>query len=211
MTTSNKPTDLEFAALIASKICHDVIGPVGAIGNGLEILEEDNNADSSSYALEVIRNVTKQASVRLQYARFAFGAAGSAGAQIDLETARTISLGLVGEAKHKMEWKGPTGHLPKNQAKLLLNMVACAVSALPRGGNITLQIGPDLEAPQFVFRCSGRNARPPQYLGEFVTGKNAPEIDALTIQAYYTARLAEDTGMKIRIDQDGDDIVFQAG
>src|ERR1700694_4135725 len=80
------PTDLELAALISSKICHDVIGPVGAIYNGLEILDEDDDEEAKNYALNVIRNVTEQASARLQFARFAFGAAGAAGALIDLNT-----------------------------------------------------------------------------------------------------------------------------
>ncbi len=84
MTQTSHPTDLELAALISSKICHDVIGPVGAIYNGLEILDEDDNEEAHTYALEVIRNVTEQASARLQFAQFAFGAAGSAGAVIDL-------------------------------------------------------------------------------------------------------------------------------
>src|SRR5690606_2870312 len=85
------PTDLELAALISSKICHDVIGPVGAIYNGLEILNEDDDAEAKAYAMSVIRNVTEQASARLQFARFAFGAAGSAGSLIDLGTAEQIS------------------------------------------------------------------------------------------------------------------------
>jgi signal transduction histidine kinase len=67
--------DLELAALISSKICHDVIGPVGAIYNGLEILDEDSNLEAKTYAMDVIRNVTEQASAKLQFARFAFGAA----------------------------------------------------------------------------------------------------------------------------------------
>ena len=73
------PTDLELAALISSRICHDIINPVGAIFNGLEILDEEDDAQAKSYALNVIRNVTEQASARLEFARFAFGAAGSAG------------------------------------------------------------------------------------------------------------------------------------
>jgi histidine phosphotransferase ChpT len=211
MAKSQQPTDLELAALISSKICHDAIGPVGAISNGLEILEEDDDKDANRYALEVIRNVTRQASARLQYARFAFGAAGSAGAQIDLETARTISQGLVEGTKHTLNWNGPTGHLPKNQAKLLLNLVACAITALPRGGTIELDIGADLAQPSFALRCSGRSVRPPQHLAEFIAGENEPEIDALSIQAYYTVRLAETTGLPISIAQDGEDVVLRAG
>lgn len=69
MNQADAISDLDLAALISSKICHDVIGPVGAIYNGLEILDEDDDKDSQTYALDVIRNVTEQASARLQFAR----------------------------------------------------------------------------------------------------------------------------------------------
>src|SRR4029079_824076 len=94
------PTDLELAALISSKICHDVIGPVGAIYTGLEILDEDDDQEAKYYALDAIRNVTEHASARVQCSRFAFGAAGSAGAMIDLGTAEQISRGFIGKGKH---------------------------------------------------------------------------------------------------------------
>ena len=136
MTERAQPTDLELAALISSKICHDVIGPVGAIYNGLEILDEDDDAQAKTYALDVIRNVTEQASARLQFARFAFGAAGSAGAQIDLTTAEQITRGLLGKGKHKLVWRGPPGHMGKDKVKLLLNLFSAAITVLPRGGKL---------------------------------------------------------------------------
>lgn len=210
MSNHVQPSDLELAALISSKICHDVIGPVGAIYNGLEILNDDDDAASQSYALDVIRNVTQQASARLQFARFAFGAAGSAGAEIELETARQISQGLVGDGKHKLHWNGAAGMLPKNQVKLLLNLIACAITALPRGGDITVDIGADASGPTFHIRCVGRSARLPQYLSEFVSGEPDIEIDALSIHAYYTWRLASETGITLTFGQDGEDIVLSA-
>ncbi len=201
MTTHAQISDMELAALVASKICHDIIGPVGAIGNGLEILDEDDNADAKSYALDVIRNVTQQASARLQFARFAFGAAGSAGAQIDLGTAQEISRGFVGEGKHALVWDGPQGQMPKSFVKLLLNLVAAGVTALPRGGTIGVAIENSLEQPVFRLTCEGQSARMPQYLPDFIDGQNLPDLDALTIQAYYTWRLAEEAGMGIAFDK----------
>lgn len=205
MTDPAHPSDLELAALIASKICHDVISPVGAIYNGIEILNDDDDAASESYALSVIKNVTQQASARLQFARFAFGAAGSAGAEIELDTARQISEGLVDGNKHNLIWKGSAGTLPKNQVKLLLNMVACAVTALPRGGEITVDIVGDHPKVDFVLRCRGRGARPPQYLSEFVDGTANFDIDAMSIQAYYAWRLAQETGMSLSYAVNDDD------
>ena len=211
MSEQRQPTDMELAALISSKICHDVIGPVGAIYNGLEILTEDDDASSQSYALDVIRNVTEQASARLQFARFAFGAAGSAGAEIELNTAREISEGLVRDSKHKLLWRGSTGTLPKNEVKLLLNLIACAMSALPRGGEIAVEIDTDSGAPNYRLTCSGRGARTPKHLADFVAGADDVEIDALSIQAYYTWRLANETGMKIAIEPADESIILSAG
>jgi len=205
-----QPTDLELAALISSKICHDVIGPVGAIYNGLEILDEDDDAEAKNYALDVIRNVTEQASARLQFARFAFGAAGSVGAQIDLSTAEQITRALIGRGKHKLVWRGMGGHMAKDKVKLLLNLIAAALTALPRGGEIELTMAGSLEKPSFSLRCKGNAARPPQYLTDYVSGGQAPALDALSIQAYYTWRLAACGKMRLAIVQDGADVVLSA-
>lgn len=210
MTERVHPTDLELAALISSKICHDVIGPVGAIYNGLEILNEDDDQEAKNYAMTVIRNVTEQASNRLQFARFAFGAAGSAGALIDLTTAEQISRGYIGQGKHKLAWKGAPGHMVKDKVKLLLNLFACSITALPRGGDIEVMISGTNEQPNFVLRCRGTGARAPQHLGEFISGENLPPLDAMTIQAYYTWRLAGTAGMTLSIVKDGDDILLSA-
>jgi histidine phosphotransferase ChpT len=187
-----------------------VINPVGAIYNGLEILNEEEDAEAKSYALDVIRNVTEQASARLQFARFAFGAAGSAGSVIDLSTAEQISRGFIGKGKHKLTWKGPGGHLGKDRAKLLLNLVASAISALPRGGEIQVDIKGPLDNASFIVRCRGTGARPPHHLIEFLTGAPTSPLDTQTIQPYYTARLATNAGMRLDVLKDGADILLAA-
>jgi histidine phosphotransferase ChpT len=209
MNERAQPTDLELAALISSKICHDVIGPVSAINNGLEILDEEEDAQSKNYALDVIRNVTETASARLQFARFAFGAAGSAGAQIDLGNAESLSRGLIGKGKHKLIWRGMQGAMSKDKVKLLLNLIAAAPTAIPRGGDIEVVITGSLEMPSFTVRCRGVGARPPQYLGDFVNGP-PPQIDAMSIQAYYTLRLAASSRMRLTVAKDGADMVLGA-
>jgi len=208
MTHAAEPSDLELAALISSKICHDVISPVGAIYNGLEILSDDSDPSSRDYAMDIIRNVTIQASARLQFARFAFGAAGSAGAEIDLQTASDISKGFIGEGKHTLDWQAPAGYLPKNQVKLLLNLVAISVNALPRGGKIAVSITDDLAKPKFMIECTGPRSRAPQHLPEIIAGE-MPEIDAMSVQAYYTWRLAQNVGASISIGQNDDTVTLQ--
>ncbi|MEO1720702.1 MAG: histidine phosphotransferase family protein, partial [Pseudomonadota bacterium] len=175
------------------------ISSVLAIINGLEILDEDGSADSQSYALEVIRNVSEQASARLQFARFAFGASGSAGSTIELDNARDLALGFVGNGKHKLEWHAQSGPVAKDVGKLLLNLVASAVSALPRGGQIVVGMSGDLAAPEFRLRCTGKGARRPNFLGDLVAGQALDDIDSMSIQAYYTWRLAEASHMALAI------------
>jgi histidine phosphotransferase ChpT len=100
--------------------------------------------------------------------------------------------------------------MPKDRVKLLLNMLASALSALPRGGDIEVTISGTLEAPTFLYRCRGTGARPPLYLTDFITSSTPPALDAMSIQAYYTLRLAETAAMQLEIFKDGAEILLSA-
>src|SRR6185437_3959224 len=86
---------LDLAALLCSRVCHDLISPVGAIVNGIEVMEEEKNEETKTFALDLIKKSAHQASAKLQFCRLAFGAAGSAGAQIDLGDAEKAARGLI--------------------------------------------------------------------------------------------------------------------
>ena len=88
------PDALELAALLCSRVCHDLISPVGAIVNGLEVLDDNPKPEDREFALDLIRKSAKTASARLQFCRLAFGAAGSAGAQIDLGDAQNMARAI---------------------------------------------------------------------------------------------------------------------
>ena len=117
---------LDLAALLCSRVCHDLISPVGAIVNGLEVMEEDKNEETKTFALDLIKKSAHQASAKLQFCRLAFGAAGSAGAQIDLGDAEKAARGLIEDGKTTLAWNLPRALLAKNRVKLLLNMVLIA-------------------------------------------------------------------------------------
>src|SRR5688500_1417433 len=114
---------LDLAALLCSRVCHDLISPVGAIANGLEVMEEDKDEETRAFAMDLIKKSARTASAKLQFCRLAFGAAGSAGAQIDSGDAEKVTRGLVEDEKTKITWNLPRALLPKNRIKLLLNMV----------------------------------------------------------------------------------------
>src|SRR6202007_483242 len=93
---------LDLAALLCSRVCHDLISPVGAIVNGVEVLEEDKDEETRTFALDLIKKSAHNASARLQFCRLAFGAAGSAGAQIDTGDAEKVARGLLEDDKVKI-------------------------------------------------------------------------------------------------------------
>ena len=127
----------ELAALLCSRVCHDIISPVGAINNGIELLDE-GGADED--AMNLIRISARNASARLQFARIAFGAAGSAGMQIDTGDAETVATAFMKNEKPEFTWTGPRAFLPKNKVKLLLNLILVANAAIPRGGRLSVTL-----------------------------------------------------------------------
>src|SRR6266567_9361589 len=104
---------LDLAALLCSRVCHDLISPVGAIMNGLEVMEDGKDEETSKFAMDLIKKSAKTASAKLQFCRIAFGAAGSAGAQIDTGDAEKVARGVVNDTKVEMTWSGPRVLLPK--------------------------------------------------------------------------------------------------
>ncbi len=202
---------LDLAALVASRVCHDVISPVGAINNGLEVLEEERDEDMRKIAMDLVKRSARQASAKLQFARIAFGAAGSAGSEIDSGEAEQVARGFVEGDKLSLGWSMPRLYLPKNEVKLILNLIVLATNAIPRGGRITASLHPDGEGRRYEIRSAGLNARIPPHAIDLVAGR-APEgrVDPHGIQPYYTGLIARAAGMAVAIALDGEDVVFAA-
>jgi histidine phosphotransferase ChpT len=205
-------TPLELSALLCSRVCHDVISPVGAITNGLEVLAEDDGEEMKQFAMELITKSATQASAKLQFARIAFGAAGSAGAEIDLGDARNVAEGYMAGEKANLTWEAERVLMPKNLVKLLLNLLVVSIGTVPRGGEIALTVEGPATNPSFRIVCSGPNARIPAGLLDLLAGSSGEHaIDAHVIQPVYTGMLARECGMTVEIVADGEDIVVSAG
>jgi histidine phosphotransferase ChpT len=199
---------LDLAALLCSRVCHDLISPTGAIVNGLEVLEEDGDADMKTFALDLIKKSAKTASARLQFCRLAFGAAGSAAAQIDLGDAEAMARGFIEDEKVKLTWKLPRALLAKNRVKLLLNMLVIAGGTIPRGGTLVVEPVGEGEDMGFRITASGLNARIPQAVPGLLEGSSeSGTIDAHAVQPFYTGLLARACGVNVGLTPEGDAIV----
>jgi histidine phosphotransferase ChpT len=203
---------LDLAALLCSRVCHDLISPVGAIMNGIEVMEDESDEETKTFALDLIKKSARTASAKLQFCRLAFGAAGSAGAQIDTGDAEKVARAMIEDEKTKIVWNMPRALLPKNKVKLLLNMLLVAGNAIPRGG--TLQVDPKGEGDSMGFKvsASGLNARVPQAVPSLLTGEtaNGHAVDAHAIQPFYAGMLARNCGLNIGFANEGEAIIVTA-
>ena len=199
-------SDLDLAALLCSKVCHDVISPVGAIANGLEVLEDEQDAEMREIAMDLVRRSSRQASAKLQFCRIAFGAAGSAGSSIDTGDAEDVARKFIGDGKVTLEWIIPREIRPKNHVKLMLNMVMLAISSIPRGGQITMAA---TDGGGLTATAEGKNAKVPEKTLAMLEGDAQQEtMDARLAQVYYSLRLASDCELDLTAAGAGEDAVM---
>ncbi len=206
----NQLSDIDLAALVSSKICHDAIGPMTAVGFGLDVLEEDeDDEEQRDSALSMIRNGVGAITAKVQFARLALGAAGSSGLEVDLKEAQSVACKYVeSDKKHQVDWQCSLATLPKNHVKLLLNLVAISMGTVPRGGKIAIDIKEDAGQPQFTIRTSGPKARIPAGVVELISGTQQEDVDARSIQPYFTGRVAKATSADVSITMEGEGVIL---
>src|SRR5215469_10516197 len=181
--------EIEFSALMVSRVCHDLVGPLGAVVNGLEVLEDERDAGMREDALKLVTSSANQALARIQFMRIAFGAAGSAGAELDLGEIGRLVGGLLEGGKVKLEWKVPHAYWGKDWAKLLMNAALLGADSLPRGGMVLVEAGAG--APHFKITATGQVARLPEEVERTLRGEQLQgPLDAKGIQPHLTYKLS---------------------
>ena len=208
-----KATDL--AAMLCSRVCHDLINPVGAIGNGLEVLADPTQAAMAEGAQELIANSAKHARAKLEFARLAYGASSTAGTDFDTRECERVARLLFEIEKADLDWQVPLILLPKHKAKLLMNMLLIAATSVPRGGVVKVEVsGP---AGEEVFRLTSRSdpdkrqrTLMPQGTEGLLSGAPEDGVDARGIQPFYTGILARMTDMELKVGLEGEIFTFTA-
>lgn len=186
----NSP-DLDLAALLVSRVCHDLISPVGAISNGMEILEDEKDLDMRKHALALIDHSVGQARSRLLFARLAFGAMGSAGAEIPLREAGQVAAEFFKGAKAKFVWDSPETALDKEVIKIALNLAQIGSDCIPRGGLLTCKVDADSDGSKVTVIAEGPRANLAKDVVDALTGTLAlDDLTGRTIAPHMIALLA---------------------
>jgi histidine phosphotransferase ChpT len=197
-----KATDL--AAMLCSRVCHDLINPVGAIGNGLEVLADPNQAAMADGAQELIANSAKHARAKLEFARLAYGASSTAGTDFDTRECERVARLLFEIEKADLDWQVPLILLPKHKAKLLMNMLLIAAMAVPRGGVVKVEVVGTAGEEAFKLTSTSdaekrQKTLMPSGAEGLLSGSPEEGVDARGIQPFYTGILARMTDMDLKI------------
>jgi len=191
-------TEIEFAALLVSRVCHDLVGPLGAVVNGMEVLEDERDPAMRADAIKLVTMSADQALARIQFMRIAFGAAGSAGAELDLGEIGRLTSGLLQGGKVQLAWNAQRLYWPKDWAKLLMNATLLAADCLPRGGVVTVETSSDALAPSFLIRAQGASARVTDEVAQALAG-DAVNVDARHVQPFLTHKLSRSVNTALSI------------
>jgi len=199
-------TDLTFASLLSSRICHDLISPVGAINNGLEILADESDEEMTEQAMALIRASAASASAKLQFMRRCFGMAGNVAEMVSLEEAKTLSQGLVGTGTTRLDWQVGAPSLDKTVVKLLLNMILIGSEALPRGG--VLRVGVQKAgATNLMISAEGPKARlPDQSVKILRDGAELENVEPREANIFFAHQLAKGLGSSLHVSV-GDEVI----
>lgn len=187
-------TDL--AALLCSRLCHDMLSPVGALSNGLELLADEQDPEMRAKCVELMEQSAKTSTDKLKFFRLAFGAAGGFGEAVPIEEAQDVITALASDAKGvELNWALTENSLPKPAVKVMLNLAQIALDALVRGG--TLDIGAEMREgnAEIVARANGERIAFDETIGQALQGELPPgELSSRTAAAHMIALVAEELG-----------------
>ena len=199
-------SSVEFASLLCSRLCHDLLSPVGAMNNGIELLVDEEDPDMRARVTELLADSARAAADRLKFFRLAFGAGGGFGETLDANEVKVAVQGLVrANPRIDLGWMVETPVIPKTGAKILLNLVMVAFDALVRGGRLDVGV----EGGEVVVRAEGpRLVLDAEIRGVLAAGQG--EVTSRTSAAWLTRRMAESEGGSLSL-ADGEQGVLLLG
>lgn len=201
---------IDFASLLCSRLCHDLLSPVGALNNGLELLGDENDPEMRTRVFQLLSESARVSANKLKFFRLAFGAAGGFGEQVDAREAKTAIEGLLADNKRtQFNWWVETETLPKSALKVMLNLALIASEALVRGG--TLDVGGEDNGGQLeiVVKIEGpRIILDPELRRTLTEGEGAEGVTPRAAAAYLVYTLAAQAGGTVLVSEPAENVMI---
>ena len=203
---------IDLAAMLCSRLCHDMLSPVGALSNGLELLALETDPEMRANVMQLLEQSASISTNKLKFFRLAFGAAGGFGERVDVEEPKALIQALVADKdKVEINWALADASLGKPAVKVLLNFAQIAIDALVRGG--TLDVGAETRdgACEIVVRASGPKVAFDETIGKALDGSlNRSELSSRTAAAHMIHLLAQESGGGLQYHKSADALVLGA-
>jgi len=200
---------IDLASLLCSRLCHDLLSPVGALNNGLELMADEQDPEMRERCLELLEESAKASASKLKFFRLAFGAGGGFGDQIDTREAKAALEGLFGADKRvELGWMVEDDELPKGAVKLLLNLALIAGDALVRGGRLDVGVERDGRM-ELVIRAEGpRILLDPALRETILKGSSDGTVEPRAAGAWLAHELAAQAKGEIRLSDPADEVLL---
>ncbi|MBX7527560.1 histidine phosphotransferase family protein [Qipengyuania vesicularis] len=208
----NEQDSIDLAAMLCSRLCHDMLSPVGALNNGLELLAMEDDPEMRRNVIDLLEQSAKTSTNKLKFFRLAFGAAGGFGDRVDVDEPKSLIDALVADKdKIEINWAIEAANLAKPAVKVLLNLSQIAIDALVRGG--TLDIGAEIRDGncEIVVRATGTKIGFDDNIGKALDGSLPhSELSSRTAAAHMIALLAEQAGGGVQYAKTDETLVLGA-
>jgi len=196
---------VDFASLLCSRLCHDLLSPVGALNNGVELLADEHDPEMRARCLDLLAESARASANKLKFFRLAFGSAGGFGDAVDVREAKAAIEGLLGEGRIKLGWMVAEPALPKTAIKVLLNLALIAGDALVRGGRIDI----GAEDGEIVVRAEGPRLVLDPELRTALLGETDPEaLTPRAAAAWLVHKLVAEHGGRIQVSPAEDGVLM---
>jgi histidine phosphotransferase ChpT len=201
---------VDLASLLCSRLCHDLMSPVGALNNGIELLADEHDPEMREKCLELLADSARASANKLKFFRLAFGAAGGFGDAIDTHEARVALEGVFGaERRIELGWMVAGDKLPKGAVKLLLNLALLGGDALVRGGRLDVGAEKQDGAIELVIRGEGpRILLDPVLRETLARGASGGTVEPRAAGAWLAHNLAAEAGGSIQLSDPDSDVLM---
>ena len=212
MSTETAPTAAGLAALLSSRVCHDIAGPTSAMGAALSVLDDESALDMRDDAIALLRTGAKQIRAKLEYARVCFGAAGSRGGEVSLSEIKSLAEPMFEDSRPDLVWPSDGGAISKTAARVLLNLIWIGVDSLPRGGDVIIEASASSDGgARLRVAAKGMRLRLDEAYQKAIRGERPEDgYDGRSVQPYYAGLIARESGGRAEARLDGDRVELAA-